>query len=171
VQTLYSRLSKLIPNDEYERLFNLAIQDHNQARAKGQCRGLLQPGADVNDRGSLESVENKSGKSWFDEAAVDFEKAIEKDPQNDLAFDRLGLTYESNGEEDKAIRAYTQEMALNRFGKCRLADAYCNIGFRHQQQKDFAAAMAAYQKSTEFGIADDKTAQSNLSIRWSDLHD
>jgi tetratricopeptide (TPR) repeat protein len=88
---------------------------------------------------------------------VDFEKATEKDPQNDLAFDRLGLTYESNGEEDKAIRACTQEMALNRFGKRRLADAYCNIGFRHQQQKDFAAAMAAYQKSTESSIADDKT--------------
>src|SRR5262249_32533165 len=109
------------------------------------------------DRGALDLVENKDGKSWFDAAASDFEKATEKDPKNSLAFDRLGLTYESNGEADKAIRAYTQEMALNPFGKSRLADAYCNIGFRHQQQKDFAAAAIAYQKSTEFGLADDKT--------------
>ena len=29
----YSRISKLIPNDEYERLFDLAIKDHNQAVA------------------------------------------------------------------------------------------------------------------------------------------
>ena len=29
----YSRISKLIPNEEYERLFDLAIKDHNQALA------------------------------------------------------------------------------------------------------------------------------------------
>src|ERR1700674_5462896 len=29
----YSRISKLIPNEEYERLFDLAIKDHNQAVA------------------------------------------------------------------------------------------------------------------------------------------
>ena len=29
----YSRLSKLISNDEYERLFDLAMKDHNQAVA------------------------------------------------------------------------------------------------------------------------------------------
>ena len=48
-------------------------------------------------------------------------------------------------------------MALNRLGKLRLADAYCNIGFRREQEKDFAAAAMAYQKSIEFGLADDKT--------------
>src|SRR4029077_3519737 len=29
----YSRITKQIPDDEYERLFNLAIKDHNQAVA------------------------------------------------------------------------------------------------------------------------------------------
>ena len=43
------------------------------------------------------------------------------------------------------------------YGKRRLADAYCFFGFRHQQQKEYAAAAGAYQKSTEFGIADDQT--------------
>jgi hypothetical protein len=33
VQTLYSRLSKVIPSDESERLFNLAVKDYNQAVA------------------------------------------------------------------------------------------------------------------------------------------
>jgi len=155
----YSRIMKLIPNDEYERLFALAIKDHDQAVE------LNPNSADVYfnraqahyDRGSLDLVENKDGKSWFDAAASDFEKTIEMDPQNGLALDRLGLTYEQAGEEDKAIRAYTQEMALNPFGKQRLANAYCDFGFRHQQQKEFAAAAIAYEKSTEFGQADDKT--------------
>ena len=57
----YSRIMKLIPNEEYERLFDLAIKDHNQAVA-------LSPGAEVflnraqayYDRGALDLVENKS---------------------------------------------------------------------------------------------------------------
>ena len=154
----YSRIMKLIPNDDYERLFDLAMKDHNQAVA-------LNPNGEVYfnraqayyDRGSLDLVENKDGKSWFDAAALDFEKAIEKDPKNSLALDRLGLTYESNLEGDKAIQAYTKELAFDPFAKQRLADAYCNIGFRHQQQKEYTAAAAAYQKSIEWGTADDKS--------------
>ena len=106
-------------------------------------------------------IVNPSTKAWLDAAASDFEKAAEKDPKNDLAFDRLGLAYEEAGEEDNAVRAYTQELALNDYGKQRLADAYCFFGFRHQQQKDLAAAAAAYEKSTEFGIADDKSCPSD----------
>jgi tetratricopeptide (TPR) repeat protein len=102
-------------------------------------------------------VENKNGKIWFDAAASDFEKAIEKDAKYELALDRLGLAREQAGEEDKAIQAYIQEMALNPLGKKRLADAYCYFGFRRQQEKDFPGAAAAYQKSTEFGVADDKS--------------
>lgn len=109
------------------------------------------------DRGGVEIAENKNtSKTWFDLAALDFEKAIQINPKDDLALDRLGLAYEQGGEADKAIRAYTQEMALNRFGKQRLADAYCYFGFQHQQQKEFPAAAPAYQKSIEFGTADDK---------------
>ena len=155
----YGRIMKSIRNDEYERWFDLAIKDHNQAVAlnPASTEVYFNRAQTYYDRGSLDLLENmSSSKAWFDAAALDFEKAIEKDPKNDLAFDRLGLTYEQNGEADKAIRAYTQEMALNRLGKRRLADAYCNIGFQHQQQKEFAAAAAAYQKSIEFGRADDK---------------
>ena len=67
----------------------------------------------------------------------------------------LGLTHEQNGEFEKAIRDYTQEMALNPLGKQRLADAYCEWGFRLQQEKDYPAAVVEYQKSIEFGTADD----------------
>jgi len=87
-------------------------------------------------------------------AAADFEKATEKNPRDPLAFDRLGLTHEENGESDKAIRDYTREMALDPFGRQRLADAYCTRGFHLQQEKNYAAAVVEYQKSIEFGAAD-----------------
>jgi len=153
----FSRISKLIPNEEYERLFDLAIKDHNQAAAldPSNAEVYFSRAQAYYDRGALDLVENKDGKSWFDAAALDFEQAVAKDPKNSLAFDRIGLTYESNGEGDKAIQAYTQELAFDPFAKQRLADAYCNIGFRHQQQKEYVAAAAAYQKSIEWGTADD----------------
>ena len=162
----YSRLFKLIPNDEYERLFHLAMEDHNQAVAldPNNAEVYFNRAQTNYDRGTLDLVYNKepwlvdpTTKSWLAAAASDFKKAIEKDPKNSLAFDRLGLAYEQAGEEDKAVRAYTQEMALDPLGKQRLADAYCFFGFRHQQQKEYSAAAAAYQKSIEFGLADDKS--------------
>jgi tetratricopeptide (TPR) repeat protein len=162
----YSRISKLIPNEEYERLFDLAIKDHNQAVAlnPSNAEAYFNRAQAYYDRGTLDLVYNKepwlvdpATKAWLDAAASDFEKVIERDPKNSLALDRLGLAYEQAGEEDKAVQAYTQELALDPLGKQRLADAYCFFGFRHQQQKEFAAAAAAYQKSTEFGIADDKS--------------
>jgi tetratricopeptide (TPR) repeat protein len=162
----YGWITKQIPNEQYERLFDLAIKDHNQAVAlnPNSAEVYFNRGQAYYDRGSQDFVYSKepwivspSTKAWLDAAASDFEKAAEKDPKNDLAFDRLGLTYEEAGEEDKAVQAYTQELALNPYGKKRLADAYCFFGFRHQQQKEYAAAAAAYQKSTESGIADDKS--------------
>lgn len=174
----YSRMFKLIPNDEYERLFDRAIDDHNQAVAldPDNAEVYFNRADAYYFRGSLDLVEDKNGRAWFDAAASDFEKAIEKDPNYDLALDRLGLAYEQAGEEDKAIRAYTQEMALNPYGRRRLADAYCYFGFRHHQEKDFAAAAAAYQKSTEFGVADDKTCpydpfESGVAIYTTETHE
>lgn len=155
----YSRISKLIPIEEYVRLFDLAMQDHNQAVAldPGDAEIYFNRADTYYYRGFLDEVEQKNGKSWFEAAAADFEKAIEKNPQYKEAIDQLGLSYEQAGDEDKAIQAYTREIALDPFGKQRLADAYCSFGFRHQQEKDYAGAAALYQKSTEFGVADDKS--------------
>jgi len=147
-------------------LFDLAIRDHNQAVAlnPGNAEFYFNRAQAYYDRGTYDLIYNTepwivapATKSWLDAAASDFEKAAEKNPRNDMAFDLLGLAHEQAGEENEAIQAYTQEMALNALGKQRLADAYCFFGFRHQQQKEYAAAAAAYQKSIEFGRADDKS--------------
>lgn len=153
----YSRAFKLIPADEYERLFDLAVKDHDEAVRLNpdSVEIYLNRGQAYYDRGALDLLDKKDGKPWFDLAAANFEKATEKDPKNDSAFDRLGLTHEENGESDKAIRDYTQEMALVPFGRQRLADAYCTRGFHLQQDKNDAGAVAEYQKSIGFGVADD----------------
>jgi len=155
----YSRAFNLIPGDEYDRQFDLGMKDHDQAVVldPSNAEVFFNRGAAFYDRGSLDLRQNKNGKKWFDAAAADFTTATQKDPKNSLAFDRLGLAYEENNEADKAIEAYTHEMALDSFGKRRLADAYCNIGFKHQQQNELPAAAAAYRQSIEFGPADDKS--------------
>src|SRR6185369_6601625 len=101
----YSRIMKLIPNDEYERLFALAIKDHNQAVAlnPGSAEVYFNRAQANYDRGAGDIVENKDGKTWFNAAASDFEHATEIDPKNSLTLDRLGLTYQQNDEPDKAI--------------------------------------------------------------------
>jgi hypothetical protein len=158
----YSREFKLIPADEYQRLFDLAVKDHGEAiRLNPDSAEVYFNRAQAYyDRGTWDlvgqdSIDPKDSKPWLDRAAADFEKATEKNPTDDLALDRLGLTHEQNGEMDKAIRDYTQEMALKPWAKQRLADAYCDWGFRLQQEKNYAAAAAKYEKSIEFGDADD----------------
>lgn len=162
----FSRLMKGASKEECDRLFELALQDHNQAVAldPGSAQVYLNRGRAYYDRGSYEFVYNPeawivpaAAKSWLDQAAADFQVAVAKEPKNKEALDYLGLAHEEAGEEDEAVRAYTQEMALDSLGKQRLADAYCSFGFRHQQQKEYPAAAAAYQKSIEFGQADDKS--------------
>lgn len=173
----YSRITKLIPHDEYERLFDLAMKDHNQAVAlnPASAEAYFNRGQAYYDRGSLDLLGVTNGSEAlrdnpaFNAAAVDFETAAQKDPRNYQEFDMLGLTYEQNSLPDRAIEAYTREMALNgRLGRIRLADAYCEMGYRQGLQKDFVAAAAAYRKSIEYGVADDKTCRADpfAALAW-----
>jgi len=165
-----SRKFKEPPTEEYERLYSLAFKDHAEAiRLNPDVAELYFHRAEAYyDRGSWALVEQQDGKPWLDLAAADFEKATGLDPKYDLAFDRLGLTHEENGEFDKAIRDYTRELALNPWGKQRLADAHCDWGFVLQQNKDYAAAAAEFQKSIEFGTADGDVCRSDPfeSLVW-----
>jgi len=158
----YSRAFKLISTDEYERLFNLAIKDHDQAIALDPTADAYYTrGVTYYDRANLEAVVDgrlmgteAERKAWFEPATADFKKAIEKDARLDMAWDRLGLIHETTGELDLAINDYTQEMALNPLGRSRLADAYCARGGTYQKEK-YDAAIADYEKSLELGATAD----------------
>lgn len=175
----YSRAFKLISSDEYNRLFGLAIQDHDEAIALDpSAQAYYTRGVTYYDRGALDSVADgrlmgsqDDRRAWFAPATADFKKAIEKDARLDLAWDRLGLIHETTGELDLAIADYTQEMALVPLGKSRLADAYCNRGGssgqkdsrpkdpdqkdQNQKEKTNQRAIADFEKSLELGATAD----------------
>jgi len=147
----YSRAFKLIPADEYGRLFGLAVKDHDQAVAldPGSAEAYFSRGQTYYDRAALE--EGKAAKPWFDQAAADFEKAVERDDRHYMALDMLGLVHEATGELDKAITDFTQEMALNPLGRARLADAFCTRGSSNYKEKKYDAAIADYEKAVALG--------------------
>jgi tetratricopeptide (TPR) repeat protein len=156
----YSRVSKLIAEDEYERLFKLAMNDHGQAVAldRGSAEVYLNRGQAYYDRATLDLQDGKDAKRWFGWAAADFETAIQKDARDYLALDRLGLVHQQNGEPEKAIEDYTKEMVLNPLGKARLTDAYCTLASHYHGQKKYDAAAADYRKSIEMGGSGDDCA-------------
>jgi tetratricopeptide (TPR) repeat protein len=161
----YSRAFKLIPADEYGRLFGLAIQDHDQAIAldPANAEAYFSRGQAYYDRAALETVvdgvlvvtDTAVRKAWFDPAVADFKKAVERNSRYEQAWDMLGLTHETTGDLDQAISDYSQEMALNQYGKKRLANAYCLRGGSNQKEKKSDAAIADYEKAIELGATAD----------------
>ncbi len=159
----YSRTFKLISLDEYTRLFELSIKDHDQAIAPHPtAEAYYSRGITYYDRAVLEVVVNgnlignaATWKFWFDPSAADLRKAIELNARYDLAWDRLGLIHETTGELDDAINDYTQELALNSLGRTRLAEAYCLRGGANEKDQKIAAATADYEKSIVTGSVPD----------------
>jgi tetratricopeptide (TPR) repeat protein len=160
----YSKAFKLISADEYGRLFGLAIKDHDQAIALDpSTEAYYTRGVTYYDRANLQAVvdgnlmgSEADRKAWFAPANADFKKAVEKNGQFYLAWDRLGMTHEMTGELDQAIGDYTQEMALNPLGRARLADAYCTrSGTSGPKEKRRDAAIADYEKSIDLGATAD----------------
>lgn len=154
----YSRAFKLVTADEYNRLFELAVKDHDQAIALNPASAEVyyNRGQAYWDRGSQDEFDHRDAKAWFDDAAADFAMSTEKDPRNFMAFDMLGLSHGENGKWDQAIGDYTREQALNpKLGTARLADAYCGRGQDDARGKNLVAATADYEKSVELGSKTD----------------
>lgn len=160
----YSRAFKLISAEEYERLFSEAMKGHEQAIAldPASADAYFSRGRTYFERAFLETVVNgslvgteASRKAWYAPAVADFQKAVEKNAKHHEAWDMLGVSYERSGELDEAISAYSQEMALDRLGRSRLAGAYCERGELHQKEKQLDAAIVDYEKSIDAGAMPD----------------
>ena len=160
----YNRAFNRISAAEYERLFALAMQDHEQAIAldPSSAEANYNRGRSYYDRAFLETVVNgtvvateASRKVWYAPASADFQKAIEKNAKYSEAWDMLGLSHEAMGDLDEAINDYSREMALNSLGRSRLAEAYCERGGNDEKDKQISAAIADYEKSVDAGANTD----------------
>lgn len=153
----YSRAFKLISNDEYERLFATAKKDYEQAigLAPENADWYFRRGRAFYMRAALDVMEGRKSSDFFVPARSDFSRAIEKNPKHELAFDMRGLVGEDTGDLDGAISDFAEEAALNPQSRYRLADAYCQRGFRHPGDKDRELAIPDFEKAIDMRTSSD----------------
>ena len=133
----YSRVMKLIADEEYIRLFDLALQDYNKAiaLAPDNAEMYYRRGNAYYSRAGLDMIYAPYTSVFLAPAKADFSRAVEMNPKNANAFDMLGLTDGSMGDWTQAIADFEQETALDPRQRFRLSDAYCNRGSRYPKEK------------------------------------
>ena len=154
----YLMFRKAIDREDYLRMFDLAIKDHDRAVTldPGNAEVYFKRGLSFYDRAAQVQGVDSDQKPWFEAARSDFRAATEKDVKHAMAYDYLGLVDEQTGGFDEAIVDYTHEQALSpRLGKLRLADAYCNRGQSFLEQKDYDRAADALESSVKMGMSAD----------------
>jgi len=149
----YSRAFKLIAADEYDRLFDLAIKDQDQAvaLAPGNAEAYLGRGLTYYNRAALEDPAEPKRNALFASALSDFTRAIERDGRNAQALDMRGVVHTVLGDLDRAIADFAQVLTIDpHLGKLRLAEAYCERGSTFQKAGNYDAAIADYEQSIEY---------------------
>jgi len=138
----YSRVMKLIASQEYNQLFDLAIQDYQQAitRNPDNADVYYRRGRAYFFRAALDMIKEPTSV-FLAPAKADFSRAVEKNPKNVMAFDMLGLTDASMGDWTQAIADFGQEAALDPKQRFRVADAYCHRGSGYLAEKKYDLAV------------------------------
>jgi len=133
----YSRLMKLITIEEYNKLFDLALQDYNQAIALDPDNAEIyyRRGNAYYSRAGLDMIYAPYTSVFLAPAKADFSRAVEKNPKDAMALDMLGLTEGSMGDWTPALADFEQEAALKPSMRFRVSDAYCNRGSRYPREK------------------------------------
>jgi len=139
----YSRVMKLIAGEEYNKLFDLAVQDYNQAIALDPDNADMyyRRGNAYYSRASLDMIKEPTSV-FLAPAKADFSLAVEMNPKNAMAFDMLGLTDASMGNWTQAIADFKQETGMDHLQSLRLSDAYCNRGTVYLGEKKYNLAIS-----------------------------
>jgi tetratricopeptide (TPR) repeat protein len=133
----YLRLMKLVPNEEYDNLFDLAVEDYKQAIAldPNNADMYYRRGNAYYSRAGLDMIYDQTPSPSLTPAKADFSRAVEMNPKNVMALDMLGLTDGSMGDWTQALADFEQEAALAPNMRFRVSDAYCNRGSRYPKDK------------------------------------
>jgi len=133
----YSRVMKLITDEEYSKLFDLALQDYNQAiaLAPDNAEMYYRRGNAYYSRAGLDMIYAPYTSVFLAPAKADFSRVVEKNPRDVDALDMLGLTDGSMGDWTQAIAYFEQEAALKPKMRFRVSDAYCNRGSHYPREK------------------------------------
>jgi len=153
----YLRLMKLIADEEYVRLFDLAVQDYNQAIAldPDNAEMYYRRGNAYYSRAGLDMIYAPYKSVFLAPAKADFSRAVEKNPKNAMAFDMLGLTEGSMGDWTQAIADFEQETALDPRQRFRLSDAYCNRGTIYAGEKKYDLAVSDLNQAIQIRVTSD----------------
>jgi tetratricopeptide (TPR) repeat protein len=152
----YSRIMKLIPDGEYSRLFDLAVQDYNQAIGLDprNAEMYFRRGNAYYSRAALDMIYAPSSP-FLSPAKADFSIAVERNPRHVGALDMLGLTDASMRDWTQAIADFTRETALEPSMRFRLSDAYCNRGSIYAGQKKDDPAISDLNQAIQIRTASD----------------
>jgi tetratricopeptide (TPR) repeat protein len=133
----YLRLMKIIPIEEYSKLFDLALQDYNQAIAlePDNAEMYYRRGNAYYSRAGLDMIYSPDKSAFLAPAKADFSRVVEKNPKNAMALDMLGLTEGSMGDWTQALAVFEQEAALKPDMRFRVSDAYCHRGSHYPREK------------------------------------
>ena len=166
----YSRASKLISPEEYGRLFDLAVKDHDRAveLAPGEPGVYLARGLTFYNRAAYDDHPDAITAAAFDAARADFTRTLERDRHNGQAYDMRGLVGIAIGDLDGAIADFTDLERLDRrLGESRLADAHCRRGDSYVKAKSYERAIADYEKAIELGAPSDGCdCQPDTPLAW-----
>lgn len=152
----YSRVMKLIANDDYNKLFDLALRDYNQAIALAPDNADIyyRRGYAYYSRASLDMIQAPKSE-FLVPARADFSRSAEMNPKNPMTFDMLGLTDASLGNWTEAIADFKQETGMDHLRRLRLSDAYCNRGTVHMGEKKYDLAVSDLNQSIQIRAAGD----------------
>jgi tetratricopeptide (TPR) repeat protein len=147
-----------IDRAEYERLFELAVADHDRAVSlePGDAEIRFQRGLSHYDRAAQVTGLDADARPWFDAARSDFAAAVEREARHAGAWDFLGLVDEQTGRFDEAVADYTHVMELDpHLGRLRLAELHCTRGQAHVNEQKFDLAAEELEKSVALDVAAD----------------
>ncbi|MGB9701378.1 MAG: tetratricopeptide repeat protein [Candidatus Kapaibacteriota bacterium] len=84
--------------------------------------------------------------SKYKDAEVQYRKALELDPNSNIAKFNLGTAYYKQGNFQEAMKSF-DAVDQNNFNKKNLASAYYNLGNSYLQSKNYKESIDAYKKA------------------------